>query len=209
MHPALLLRLALLPAPAAGVHTHAQPLACALDASSNRCDPSVECVHGLGRRRPCPVCHAHAYLCKRIGNTVRNGMARLGAKKKRRIEDVLGVMECPSWAHACEHITRKMRRWNREHRAHPERQMLLSNISIDHIRPVSAFKRSSAVPAALCHHHTNLQPLLMHDDAWKADAWSAHDEAAWLDRIVLAPDFDQVYFSDLRVQPSLLCGQFE
>ena len=204
MHPALLLRFALLRAPAVGLHTHAPSLACALDAGSNRSDPSVVCMHGLGRRRPCPECHAHAYLSKRIGNTVRNGMARLGANKKRRIDDVLTAMECQSWAHACEHIARKMRRWNREHRAHPERRMLLTNISIDHIRPVSAFKRDRGVPVALCHHYTNLQPLLMHDDSWKADMWSARDEAAWLDRIVLAPDFDAVYFTDLRVQPSLL-----
>lgn len=204
MHPVLLLRLALLRAPAAGAHTHARGLACAIDAGSNLCDPAAACAHGLGLRRPCPVCHAHAYLSKRICNTVSNGMARLGAKKKRRANDVLAAMECPSWAHACEHIARKMRRWNREHRAHPERRMLLTNISIDHIRPVSAFKRDRGVPAALCHHYTNLQPLLMQDDSWKADAWSARDEAAWLDRIVLAPEFDAVYFSDQRVQPSLL-----
>ena len=204
MHPMLLLRLALLRAPGAGVHAHARGLACVMDPRSNLCDPGLVCAHGLGGRKPCPVCHAQAYLSKRIRNTVSNGMARLGAKKKRCTDDVLRVMECPSWAHACEHIARKMRRWNGEHRAHPERRMLLTNISIDHIRPLSTFKRDRGVPAALCHHYTNLQPLLMHDDSWKADAWSARDEAAWLDRIVLVPEFDHVYFSDLPVQPSLL-----
>lgn len=204
MHPALLLRLALLRAPAAGAHTTSVPWAYAFDPSRNCRDPSLVCVHGLSSRRPCPVCHAHAYLSKRICNSVSSGMARLGGTPRRRADDVLAAMQCASWACACEHIARKMRRWNREHRAHPERRMLLTNISIDHIRPVSAFKRDRSVPAALCHHYTNLQPLLMQDDAWKADAWSARDEAVWLDRIALAPDFDQVYFSDRCVQPSML-----
>lgn len=204
MHPALLLQLALLRAPSAILHVRTPSEACVIAASWNGCNPDVVCAHGLGKRRPCPQCHSHAYLCKRIRNTVGNGMARLGAKRKWRDDDILGAMECTSWAHACEHIARKMRRWNREQRAHPERQMLLINISIDHIRPVSAFKRNGGAPAALCHHYTNLQPLLMHDDSWKADAWGARDEAAWFDRIVLVPEFDAVYFSELRVQPSLL-----
>lgn len=203
MHAGLLVRLALVSA-LTQHSTQSLVLARGSSGTTRTCAFQSACVHGLGLRQPCPVCHAHAYLCRRIRNAVRSGMRRLGARTSYSDTDVLRALGAQSWEHACAHILRKMHCWNSQHKHIPVREMTLVNISIDHIRPVSAFKREDKVPHSLCHHYTNLQPLLMYDDTWKASVWDQRDESVWLARIALKDEFHTIYYSGKRTQPSLL-----
>ena len=203
MHAGLLVRLALVSA-LTQHSTQSYVPARGSSASTSTRDFQLACVHGLGAGQPCPVCHAHTYLCRRIRNAVRSGMRRLGARTSYSDTDVLRALGAQSWEHVCAHILRKMHCWNSQHKHVPGREMTLVNISIDHIRPVSAFKREASIPHALCHHYTNLQPLLMYDDSWKAGVWDERDESVWLARISMKDGFHAIYYSGKRTQPSLL-----
>ena len=175
----------------------------------NQFDPKQLCGHGLALKAPCPMCHSHSYLIKRIKTSLKNGFSRMDIKQKRTEKEYLRCLEVDNWEQACKHIVQKMDRWNEVHRAWPQRQMSLVNTNTDHIRPVQIFKdkigqESTNITPSLCNHHTNLQPLLIHDNSWKGNTWTKQDEEFWLHNIILCPNFKDVYFGSSRVQPSLL-----
>ena len=184
----------------------------------NLANPNKICQHGLGQRSYCPLCHSHAYMVKRIKNSVQHGFARLDIKHKCNDKDYLQHLEVVDWHEACLHIVRKMDSWNEKHACWPERQMTILNTSTDHIRPIRQFKddlirvntarakqeRVTVVSVNCCNHHTNLQPMLIFDNTWKADTWNKQDEKFWLQNIILQPNYNEVYFCQGKPQPSLL-----
>lgn len=185
-------------------------------------NPSVICGHGMGNRSPCPLCHSHTYMVKRIKKAVKNGYARMDMKIKSTNdntnenvtdEDYLRCLEVKDWREACSHIVQKMDNWNFRHQFFPQRQMTILNMQTDHIRPVTLFKVNKdgqpkkwvkgSVSVHCCNHHTNLQPLLQIDNAWKGDTWGVKDEQFWLEHIILQSDYKDVYYSG-KIQPSLM-----
>lgn len=190
-------------------------------------NPSVMCGHGMGKTSPCPMCHSHTYMVKRIKNAVKKGYARMDMKikstdvntnKNVTDEDYLRCLEVKDWREACSHIVQKMDNWNFRHQLFPQRQMTILNIDTDHIRPVTLFKVKkdgernkcditsgidNSISVHCCNHHTNLQPLLHIDNAWKGDSWGAKHERFWLEHIILQSDYKDVYYSG-KIQPSLM-----
>jgi len=150
----------------------------------------------------CPACQPKDYMQRRVVKAVGSSLKRLGLHKTQPILTYLGA---DSWAQVLHLLDAKRDAWNMQH---PETPMTLTNIALDHIRPVSAFS-SDGVGAQLqlCNHYTNLQPLLHEDNAWKGDNWSATDEATWHEHIILKTSYDTVYYPQAAPpQPSLLCA---
>ena len=148
----------------------------------------------------CPVCNGDDYLRRRISKAVACALKRLKMKKIMPITDYLGA---ESWSQVLDYLAAKRQVWNR---LHPEVPMTLTNIAIDHIRPVSSFKECSlGAQIMLCNHYTNLQPLLHEDNSWKGDCWSFEDEKHWHANVIMQPLYDNVYYPKTAPsQPSLL-----
>ena len=204
----------------ASMGTHSSPLKSLEDAGvglENMYSPNMVCGHGMGNRSPCPLCHSHSYLVKRIKTAVKNGFARMDMNIKRSYtnDDYLSCLEVKDWRQACLHIVQKMDKWNSKHKLWPQRQMTILNIQTDHIRPVTLFKereeggkkksrKPTPVSRNCCNHHTNLQPLLIMDNAWKGDSWGIEDEQFWLKNIILQSNYKDVYYTAGKIQPSLM-----
>lgn len=147
----------------------------------------------------CPVCHSNEYVKRRVQNVVHSALKRLAIKKTMRVLDYLGA---ESWKQVLSYLENKRTEWNKQY---PESRMTLTNIALDHIKPVNSFKNSGvSAQMLLCNHYTNLQPLLIHDNSWKADSWSEADERYWESNIIMQPNYRQVYYPKHTAQPSLL-----
>lgn len=149
----------------------------------------------------CPVCQPHEYMQRRVVKAVGSALKRMGMQKTQPILTYLGA---DSWQQVLQLLNAKRDLWNLQN---PSTTMTLTNIALDHIRPVHAFsKEGKGAQMFLCNHYTNLQPLLHEDNAWKCDFWSAADEAVWHEHIILKTNFDKVYYpQSAPPQPSLLC----
>lgn len=149
----------------------------------------------------CPVCQPHEYMQRRVVKAVSSALKRMGMQKTQPILTYLGA---DSWQQVLQLLNAKRDLWNLQN---PSTPMTLTNIALDHIRPVHAFsKDGKGAQMFLCNHYTNLQPLLHEDNAWKCDVWSAADEAVWHEHIILKSSFDKVYYpQSAPPQPSLLC----
>jgi len=150
----------------------------------------------------CPACQPKEYMQRRVVKAVGSALKRMGMQKTQPILTYLGA---DSWAQVLGLLDAKRDAWNLQN---PHMPMTLTNIALDHIRPVHAFS-SDGVGAQLqlCNHYTNLQPLLHEDNAWKGDHWSAADEAVWHEHIILKTNYDTVYYPQTAPpQPSLLCA---
>jgi hypothetical protein len=149
----------------------------------------------------CPVCQPHEYMQRRVVKAVSSALKRMGMQKTQPILTYLGA---DSWQQVLQLLNAKRNLWNLQN---PSTPMTLTNIALDHIRPVHAFsKQGKGAQMFLCNHYTNLQPLLHEDNAWKGDNWSAADEAVWHEHIILKTNFDKVYYpQSAPPQPSLLC----
>jgi hypothetical protein len=149
----------------------------------------------------CPVCQPHEYMQRRVFKAVGSALKRMGMQKTQPILTYLGA---DSWQQVLHLLNAKRDLWNLQN---PSTPMTLTNIALDHIRPVHAFsKQGKGAQMLLCNHYTNLQPLLHEDNAWKGDNWSAADEAFWHEHIILKTSFDKVYYPQAAPQqPSLLC----
>ena len=148
----------------------------------------------------CPVCDENGYLKRRICKVVSGALRRMKLQKKKSFLEYLGA---ESWEQVQEYLQAKKEHWNQ---LHPNVPMTLTNTALDHIRPVSLFKKSSiGAQEILCNHYTNLQPLLHEDNIWKGDSWSFEDEKKWQDKIIMQPLFNSVYYPKTAPsQPSLL-----
>jgi hypothetical protein len=148
----------------------------------------------------CPVCQPQEYMQRRVYKAVNSALKRMGMQKTQPILTYLGA---DSWMQVMHLINAKRDVWNLQN---PSTPMTLTNIALDHIRPVHAFsKQGKGEQIFLCNHYTNLQPLLHEDNAWKGDNWSAADEAFWHEHIILKTNFDRVYYPQAAPpQPSLL-----
>jgi hypothetical protein len=149
----------------------------------------------------CPVCQPHEYMQRRVFKAVGSALKRMGMQKTQPMLTYLGA---DSWMQVLHLLNAKRDLWNLQN---PSTPMTLTNIALDHIRPVHAFsKQGKGAQTLLCNHYTNLQPLLHEDNAWKGDNWSAADEAFWHEHIILKTNFDKVYYpQSAPPQPSLLC----
>jgi hypothetical protein len=163
------------------------------------------CGHGLGGalKHACPLCHSRAYVIKRVTRVIRSSLKKLKMRKEKPFLHYLGARD---WTQVCEHIEKKMQVWNT---LHPHVQMSLTNMQLDHIRPVHAFKTDrlrgiQTTPVAFMNHFTNLQPMLMQDNSWKGSVWAQEDQVVWIDKIILNDTYCSIYYPKDRVQPSLM-----
>ena len=62
-------------------------------------------------------------------------------------------------------------------------EMNISNIHLDHIKPVSKFDLSNVDEVYKCCHWSNIQPLLALDNLKKSNKWSISDEEYWVKNI--------------------------
>lgn len=58
-----------------------------------------------------------------------------------------------------------------------------SNINLDHIKPINAFKLDNRVEFLDCCHYTNIQPLFARDNRRKSSKWNNVDEMFWNEHI--------------------------
>ena len=149
----------------------------------------------------CPICNSDDYIRRRVCNVVSGSLKRLNLKKSMSFLDYLGA---DSWPQVLLHMQEKRENWNK---LHPNAPMTLTNTALDHIRPVSSFKRNTqGAQNLLCNHFTNLQPLLHEDNNWKGEVWTPEDEKFWHENIILQPAFKNIYYPKTAPsQPSLLC----
>ncbi len=63
-------------------------------------------------------------------------------------------------------------------------EITLSDIHLDHIKPVSKFNLSIPEEFLKCAHYTNLQPLLAGDNITKGNKWEDEDEEFWKKNII-------------------------
>ena len=152
------------------------------------------------RLSPCPVCHDEVYLRNRVKKAVTGALKRLGLQKTKSILCYLGTN---TWTPVIEHLRSKRAHWNAQH---PHAPMTVTNAALDHIRPVREFQKEGVgAKTLLCNHFTNLQPLLLEDNNWKGDSWSAADEEHWHKHIILKPSYRKIYYPEAApTQPSLL-----
>jgi len=148
----------------------------------------------------CPICNSENYMRRRVCNVVSGSLKRLNLKKNMSFLEYLGA---DSWQQVLLHLQKKQDNWNM---VHPHAPMTLTNIDLDHIRPISCFKRNTgAAQTLLCNHYTNLQPLLHEDNNWKGEVWTLEDDKYWHEYIILKPDFKNIYYPKTAPsQPSLL-----
>ena len=148
----------------------------------------------------CPVCNSDDYARRRVCKAVAGALKRLRIKKNMSVLDYLGA---DSWSQVLSYLAVKREAWNC---LHPEVPMNLTNTALDHIRPVSSFKRCGlGAQRLLCNHYTNLQPLLHADNSWKGEAWSLEDDLFWHHNIIMKPSHEQIYYpKKAPSQPSLL-----
>jgi hypothetical protein len=148
----------------------------------------------------CPICNSEDYAQRRICNVVGRALKRFGLKKTMSFLEYLGA---DSWSQVLRHLASKREAWNA---LHPDVPMTLTNTALDHILPVSSFKRNGVgAQTLMCNHYTNLQPLLHEDNSWKGEFWSFEDEKYWHSNIIMQPSFQRIYYPrSAPSQPSLL-----
>ena len=175
---------------------------CATSSRNNLFFPEVTRVRVCEEHKisMCPVCNSDDYTRRRICNVVTSALKRLNIKKTRSYLEYLGA---DSWSQVLRHLASKRKAWNS---LHPDVPMTLTNTALDHIRPVSSFKKNSVgVQTLMCNHYTNLQPLLHEDNSWKGEVWSFDDEKYWHDNIILQASYKDIYYpASAPSQPSLL-----
>jgi hypothetical protein len=154
-------------------------------------------THGIST---CPVCHSDDYARRRVCKVVCSALKRMNIRKSMSVLKYLGA---DSWSQVLMYLADKREAWNV---AYPEVPMTLTNTALDHIRPVSSFRKCSVgVQKTLCNHYTNLQPLLHEDNSWKGDSWCLEDEKYWHDNIILHSSYSDIYYpKKAPSQPSLL-----
>ena len=177
------------------MHNPTQPTVGKLD---RHIYPNAKCTEHLVTS--CPVCNSDEYLTRRVRKVISGALKRMNVKKKKPFLQYLGA---ETWEEVLLYFARKRESWNT---LHPGVPMTLTNTALDHIRPVSSFKRGSmGAKEILCNHYTNLQPLLHEDNNWKGDSWTSEDERIWEDKIIMQPFFTNIYYpKSAPSQPSLL-----
>ena len=147
------------------------------------CGGASFCTHGT-RKYVCRVCSPTGNLWARVRTATRR-VFQLCAKEKNT--KTCAVVGC-SQIEIKEHIRQKMAAWN----ARYVEQMREDNIHIDHIKPLASMTVSDTVQELA--HFTNLQPLLVQDNARKKHKWSEQDERHWRSHISGNTTFSEVYW---------------
>ena len=88
------------------------------------------------------------------------------------------------------YIQIKINNWNADN---PNQLMDLTNIQIDHTKPISKFNLDDPDEFLECVNYTNLQPLLIKDNLIKSNRWTDENEAYWVDNIKGNAEYNRVY----------------
>lgn len=152
------------------------------------------CIHNKNVKL-CPACSPDAYLIQRIYNVIENSMKRLNIPRQQNMLTLLGVHKKEEILH---HFKKKMRNWNK---MFPGKLMTITNINIDHIKPIYEFKRKQE-NLHFANHISNLQPLLKEDDAFKNCKWSKEDDFFWQENIA-GQSYSNIYYPKQHFQPSV------
>lgn len=126
------------------------------------------CKHRL-RRDTCAECNPAGHLMRIARNATRRAFKTVGQQKTHTTRRWLGCDDTEFQAF----IARKMECWNEHH----AEEMDLSNIDLDHIKPISTARTLEDVK--VLSHFSNLQPLLKRDNATKSARWALADETPW------------------------------
>lgn len=142
------------------------------------CKGSGFCIHKT-RNENCKICNLNTYLLmqqRRCLKRVLNNSTKI-VKNKATI-DYLGC----SIEYFKEFILNKMT---------PE--MNISNIHLDHIKPVSYFNLDDINEFQECCHYTNFQPLLAKDNLFKSNKWREIDNEFWKKNIIFNDSYIELY----------------
>ena len=88
------------------------------------------------------------------------------------------------------YIQIKINNWNADNL---NQLMDLTNIQIDHTKPISRFNLDDPDEFLECVNYTNLQPLLIADNKSKYNRWTDENEAYWVDNIRGNTEYNKVY----------------
>lgn len=70
----------------------------------------------------------------------------------------------------------------------------LTDIEIDHIKPISRFELHDPVQFLECCHYTNLQPLTPQQNRAKRNLWDEEDEGFWREHILHNDQHNDLFF---------------
>lgn len=129
------------------------------------CEGTGRCEHGI-RKNDCKICQPFRYFIN-----LQRGRLRQILKKVGKVEHTTDYLGCNS-SDFYDYIMSRMT---------PE--MNISNIHLDHIKPVSKFDLSNLDEVYKCCHWSNIQPLLSKDNLKKSNKWTISDEENWIKNI--------------------------
>lgn len=142
-----------------------------------------KCYHGL---EYCKNCNPLKYFTHNIRKLTSDALARNGQVKNKKTIELLGVS---SFDTVREHLEVKCKIWND---LHPKNQISITNMEIDHIKPVVKFDDSEKAKREV-NHYTNLQPLPRDVNMHKSAKWSDKDEEFWRANIIGNAEFREIY----------------
>ena len=142
------------------------------------CSGSGICDHNK-RYDSCKLCNEQYYLLKLQRDCVR----RIIQKSTKFIKNkcTLDYLGC-SIDYFKSFIYRKM-----------TINMNMSNIHLDHIKPVASFNFDDKNDVTKCCHYTNFQPLLIEDNLKKSNKWSEQDNLFWENNIIFNNKYIDLY----------------
>jgi len=71
--------------------------------------------------------------------------------------------------------------------------MTMTNIHLDHIKPVDSFNFDDKNDIIKCCHYTNFQPLLIEDNLKKSNKWTEQDNLFWENNIIFNDKYIDLY----------------
>ena len=154
------------------------------------------CTHN---RKPCPICDPDTFIKRRVKNLLGASLKYLGVEKRRSWTYYLGA----DWDVVVTHLQNKIHNWNNQVHGYDTRNLHVSNMVVDHIRPKKKFLNDAyASRETLCNHYTNLQPMLPEDNTFKGCHWSNTDEEHWILHIIMKAS--QTLYYPVNLQPPSL-----
>lgn len=130
------------------------------------CKGNGICEHNI-RKYDCKFCNPYCHFINLQRGRIRQILKTIG-----KVEHTTVYLGCSS-NQFYDYIVSKMT---------PE--MNISNIHLDHIKPVSKFDLSSIDEIYKCCHWSNIQPMLAIDNLRKSNKWTNADEENWRKNII-------------------------
>jgi hypothetical protein len=146
------------------------------------CNGSGICIHDK-RYDACNICNIHNYIIKNQRDALRRIMTNKDIIKNKKSIEYLG----------CD-----VEKFYNFIKSKMTSEMDFTNIHYDHIKPVSAFNFEDENEILKCCHYTNFQPLLIKDNLYKSNKWSAIDEEYWINNIIYNENFNLIYMPNFN-----------